>query len=143
MFALFSGIGTPLVSNETAGRLMGAGTLSTFLSSESAPEFSEIILPEKPLLSTLAQLTLLDERFSFGTAAFFADAGSTFWSLMAVHLTPYVLRDGQSRSLVVAVLIPVFQQGRLVSNGEIQGLSATGLVSVWFSRAFDGLVIKY
>ena len=87
IFALFSGKGTPLVSNETAGRLMGAGTLSTFLSSESAPEFSAIILPEKPLLSTLAQLALLDERFSFGTAAF-TDAGSTFWSLMAVHLTP-------------------------------------------------------
>ena len=87
IFALFSGKGTPFVSNETAGRLMGAGTLSTFLSSESAPEFSAIILPEKPLLSTLAQLALLDERFSFGTAAF-ADASSTFWSLMAVHLTP-------------------------------------------------------
>ena len=46
LFALVSGKGTLLVSSETACTLMGAGTLSTFLSFESAPGFSAIILPE-------------------------------------------------------------------------------------------------
>ena len=55
LFALVSDKETPLVSSETAGRLMGAGTLSTFLSFETTLELSSIILPDKPLLSTPAQ----------------------------------------------------------------------------------------
>ena len=115
LFALVSGKGTLLVSSETAGTLMGAGTLSTFLSFESAPGFSAIILAEKSLLLTPAQLTLLGERFFSGTSFFFGNAGFSLWFLMVFHriqsqkLTREVLRDGQSRSLVVLIFHPVIQ----------------------------------
>ena len=122
LFALVSGKRTLLVSNETAGTSMGAGTLSTFLSFESAPGLSVIILPEKKhLLLTTAQLTLLGEKFSSRTSSFFGNAGSSLWFLMVFHrippqkLTREVLRDGQSRSLVVSVFNPVIQKRRLDS----------------------------